>query len=486
MAHLTILFFFASLGWAAPSFAPEGGLRLSSAAIQAATGSYPALRVYYIRGSSQVYSALTSDGRDFIEDPGIRLSTQTAPALDIAVSSITGLSILPLNAGGFRMLYSVVGSTAGFRIYSATSADGLAWANSTGAAVNVDGGQTFAQFPSLAKLSSGDWRLYYIQNSVFGDQAANHQVFSALSSDEGAHFSSGSAVVAARAGQAAATLLTNNKVRLLYTAPLSGQTTNTTVVSALSTNINGGVFTLESGARYSTPTALGALSLPFVVRSTDSFRWRLYYGFTSSSFTQISTADVFSATADAPDPQSLTPSAAFTNGGIISFTIRGEVFSAGPSISLRQAGQSDIVGAGVFRGDDQTITANFDVQGKSPGAWDLIVANADGTSGTLRNALSLDFQAGDITLLDNLIRPREGTRTKANVTIFLAGRVTLKIYTITGEPVSTLLDSDLPAGTYSVFWDGKTAGGRAAASGLYVLKAKGPKLDTTRKIVVIR
>ena len=479
MAHWALLFFFTSPGWAAPSFVPEGGLRLSSAAIQAATGSYPSLRVYYIRNNSQVFSAITSDGSDFVQDAGVRLSSQTAPALDIAVSSITGLSILPLNAGGFRMLYSVIGSTGAFRIYSATSADGLAWANATGTAVNVDNGQTFAQFPSLTELSSGDWRLYYIQNSTFGDQAANHQVFSALSANEGLNFSTGSAVVAAQAGQAAATLLTNNKVRVLYTAPLSGDTTNTTVLSALSTNINGSVFTLESGTRYSTPPALGALSLPCVTRSTDSFRWRLYYGVTPSS-------DVFSAVTDAPDPQNLAPSAAFTNGGVIAFTILGEIFSAGPGALLRQAGQSDITGTSVSRSDDQTITVNFDVRGKFPGFWDLVVTNASGTSGTLRNALFLDYQAGDLTLLDNLIRPREGTRTKANVSISIAGRVTLEVFTITGEPIGTLLDSELPAGAYSVFWDGKTASGYAAASGLYVLRAKGPKLDATRKIVVIK
>ena len=37
-----------------------------------------------------------------------------------------------------------------------------------------------------------------------------------------------------------------------------------------------------------------------------------------------------------------------------------------------------------------------------------------------------------------------------------------------------------------MFWDGKTASGATAASGVYLLKATGFKLNTMQKIVLIK
>ncbi len=468
--------------WAVPSFTKEAGIRVSSAAAQAATGAYPALRVYYIRGSSQVFSATTADGLAWVEEAGVRLSSLTVPSIDIAISSITGLSVLPLNAGGFRMLYSVIGSTGAFRIYSATSADGLAWANDTGTAVNVDGGLTFAGFPSLVELGTGDWRLYHVQDFNGENQAADRRIFTALSTNEGRDFASPSLAVGDLAGQVAASLLTSGRVRLYYTSPLPGTTTHATILSALSTDSNGNSFSLESGIRLSTSASAGELSFPFLARSTDTFRWRLYYAFAPPS---VSTGDVYSATTDAPDPRSLSPSAVFRNSPAGSFTISGEIFSPGGSAKLVQ-GAAEIAGTGFARPDDQTITVAFDTQGKNLGAWDLVVTNANGQSKTLSQALFIDFPGGSAVLTDNLIRPRLGTSTKIDVTIFNPGRTTLKLYTLQGELVRTLLDQEMPAGSFTLFWDGKTAIGNTVASGVYLLHASGPKLGIVNKIVVIK
>jgi putative endonuclease len=464
---------------AAPSFTKEPSMLLSSASIQGASGDYPALRLYYIRGSSQVYSALTADGITLSDEAGVRLSSLTIPAIDIAISSITGLSVQPMT-GGFRMLYSVIGTTGAFRIYSATSADGFAWANETGTAVNIADGATFAGYPSLVTLQSGDWRLYYIQNSIAGNQTANHRIFTALSTNEGRNWSAGVAALNVRAGQVAATKLTNNNVRLYYTAPLTGGTSDTVVLSAISSNANGVVFADEAGVRVS--TSPGTILTPFVTRSTDTFRWRLYYSYSDTAF---STGNVHAATSDAPDPQSVSPATFFNNLAPAQATVLGEIFAPGVTAVLRQTGQADITGAGITRTDDQTFTATFNTQSSNPGFWDLVVTS-NGLSTTLANAVYVDFPAGSVSVTDNLMRPRDGTQARVDVTTYTSGRVTAKLFTLDGQFISTLYDADKPVGTATFNWNGRTATGATVASGLYLLKVIGPKLNMISKIVVIK
>ncbi|MBI5631498.1 MAG: hypothetical protein HY921_11510 [Elusimicrobia bacterium] len=472
-----------SLAWAVPSFTKEAGIRVSSAAVQAATGAYPALRLYYIRGSSQVYSATTDAGLDWTEEAGVRISSLTVPSLDIAVSSITGCSILPLTGGGFRMLYSVIGSTGAYRIYSATSADGLAWANDTGTRIAAADDTTFTGYPTMVKLGSGDWRVYYIQNSVAGDQISNHQIFSALSTNQGRNFASGSVVVSTQASQAAATLLSDNRVRLYYTAPASGESTHTVVASAVSSDALGSAFSLEAGVRVSTPSATGSLSFPFVVRSTNTFSWRLYYNF---ALPGVSTAAVYSAVAEVPNPQSVSPATVYKNLAARQFTITGEIFSAGPTAALTQTGQTDIAGAALTRVDDQTITVTFDTQGKNLGYWDLVVTNSNGRASTLSSAVNIDFQGGSVAVTDNLLRPRAGTTARIDATIFNSGHVTIKLYTLNGALVRTLYDGFMAEGTTTLNWDAKTSLGNTVASGLYLLQSTGPKLSVVSKIIVIK
>lgn len=465
-------------GAAAPAFSTkEAGVRVSSAVIQAATGAYPALRLYYIRDSTAVYSATTADGLTLTEEAGVRLSTATQPALDVAISSITGLAIQPLNAGGFRMLYSVIGSTGGYRIYTATSADGLAWANSTGTA--VDAGTNVIGSPAVVTLTSGDWRLFAVQGTT--------TVFTALSTNEGRNFGSTSTVLSTTLGQIAAAKLTNGLVRLYYTAPPAvGVATNTQVLSALSSDALAATFALETGVRLSTGSGLGAISNPFVVRSTEAWRWRMYYDFSPFRTVAVSTADVWSAVTDVPEIRSINPAVVLRPAPAGSFTIDGEIFDLTPSAKLSQGGQPDINGAGLARLDDQTLTVTFDTQNKHLGPWDLTVTLANGQTASLTNAVLIDFAGGDVRPTDNLLRPRDGTRTRFDVTTNSDGNVSIKVFTLDGRLVTTLFDGFAAAGTTTAFWDGRASDGRFAASGVYVVRTRGPKLDAYNKVVLIK
>lgn len=465
---------------AAPTYTREGGVSLTSAVIQGVAGAFAGpQRVFYIRGSTEVFSATTPDGVTFTEEAGVRLSSLTVPAVDIHLSSITGLSVIPIT-GGWRMFYSVIGTTGAYRIYSATSADGLGWANDTGTVVNVAGGTTFAGYPSAVQLTSGDFRLYYIQNSIAGNQAANHNIYTQLSTNQGRNWAAASVALAAQAGEVSAHKLTDGKVRLYYTAPLTGGTSNTVVASALSTNVNGTSFSAETGVRFSTTSVVMS---PFVTATTDTFRRRMYFHYIPPN---ISTGDAYAATANAPDPLLLSPSTVLRSNPANTFTVTGSIFDPTATVVFRRSGNPDITGAGVTSADDQTLSATFNTQNQEAGFWDVIVTNGNGLTGTLTNGLYIDFPGGSVLLVDNLFRPRDGTRVRSDVTIYNAGHITAKLYTVDGRFISTLYDADAGVGTTSFYWNGRTDGGAVVASGVYLLRVTGPKLDQVSKIVVIK
>jgi hypothetical protein len=475
---------------AAPVFdGREPGIRITSAVVQALVDTVPATppnkRAYYIRGSSLVYSAITADnGLTFTEDQGVRLSSQTTPALDIAISSITGLSILPLNAGGFRMVYSVIGTTGSYRLYTATSADGLGWANQSTPTIAAAAAGTFMGHPSLVKLASGNWALYHVRNTVSGSAAAgtNH-VSVAFSENEGTAWGAPAVAISTRAGRISAVKLTNDKVRVFYTSPLAGGTSEAVVVSALSSNALGSSFSLETGVAFSTDA--GKLHGLFVARATDTFRFRAYYGYDPVS---PSTADAYSALTNAAAPEIVSPSLLYNTNAASRVSITGDVFSlnTAPTLFLSKAGQADIPGTGVTASNDQTLTADFNTLDAALGLWDLNVTNFNGPRTTLANAVRIDFPGGSVDTTDNLFRPLNGGAASIAITTFSPGRVTARVYTIDGRFIQTLFDSEKPRGTLTLTWNGVDARGARVASGVYLLRVRGPKLDDTSKIIVIK
>ncbi len=465
---------------ATPSFTKEDPVVFSSAAPQAFVGTYPSLRMYFIRRSSrtEVGSALSADGISWTEDAAAgRLSTATLPS--VSASSITGCGALALTGGGDRMVYAIVSTTGSFRVHSATSADGLAWANDTGTV--LDGGSTPLNSPQLVKLNDGTWRLYLLSGAL----PESARVLTMGSSNQGLNWSAATVALSTPAFSLGASVLTNGKVRLFLTQPLVGTSSAGVVASALSSDANGTSFTMESGLRLSTAAASGTLSDAVPVRSTDTFRWRLYYGFADPG--TLSTASIRTALTGAPDPQSLSPGTIMNVSSTASFTISGEVFSSlAPTVKLSMSGQPDILGTAVSRTDDQTLTASFDVLDQAVGLWDLTVTNADGTATTLRNAVLIDFPGGSLGMVNNLLRPRLGSPTTIRLTTYNDGRVLARLYTLDGRPVRTLFDADRAKGTLTLTWDGTDASGSAVASGVYLLGVSAPKLHAKGKIVVIR
>jgi hypothetical protein len=473
---------------AVPVFTPDPFVSLTTATPLAfnSAGTYP-MRMYFMRASSatDVLSATSPDGQTWTVEAGNRLSTGTVPTGAVSASSITGFGVLPLDAGGFRAAYSVITTTGSWRIHTATSADGFSWANDTGTAFEFTGGTTFVGSPALVELDSGDWRIYFTRDSNGGDDLADRRVYSALSTNEGRNWGAASVVGSTTAYQVGAGKRTDGRVRLFYTQPQATGSSATVVASALATDANGTAFSDESGFRVSTNATDGSVSFPVPVRSTDNFRWRLYYGF--SDPVQPSSGSIYSRLTGPPEFVSISPGSVFTSAGTAGFTVTGEVFSAGPpQVVARKAGEADIAATAENRTDDQTLSFNLNMQGAAVGYWDIVITNADGNSVTANARLLVDFAPGSVTLTNNLLRPRQGTVMNADVTTFNPGRVTLKVYTSDGRLVRTLYDDERGQGSFTVTWDGKDAAGATVASGLYILKSDGPRLDGRSKILVIK
>lgn len=479
---------------AIPAFNKESGISISSATPQAFADVTPGvpypMRMYYLPAISSgaphassgtaILSATWTgvDGVPWVKETGVRVDTNTVPL--VSASSITGCALQPLTGGGFRMLYSIVSTTGAFRIHSATSADGLAWANEASPA--VDGVTTYVGVPRLVVLDSGDWRLYYTRDFNGGNDLPDRHIFTARSTDQGATWGASTVVLSTTAYESGAAKLTDGRIRLFYSQPPSAGSSATVIMSALSSDALGASFAMEAGARISTPAVTGALSFPVPVRSTDSFRWRLYYSYYEAF---NSTGDIRSALTGAPAPVSVAPSTVYRTAAAVPLAISGEIFSAAPTASISLGGVT-IPGTGVSRTDDQHITATFATQGQALGTWDLTVTNADGVATTVPAALVLDFAPGSVALVDNLLRPRNGTATIIDLTTFNAGRVSVRVYDSDGRPVRTLFDDEHAEGSFGFTWDGRNAAGAVVPSGLYFVAVNAPKISVKSKIVVIR
>ncbi|MDD5688320.1 MAG: M6 family metalloprotease domain-containing protein [Elusimicrobia bacterium] len=66
------------------------------------------------------------------------------------------------------------------------------------------------------------------------------------------------------------------------------------------------------------------------------------------------------------------------------------------------------------------------------------------------------------------------------------GNVTVKIYTLDGRFIKTLVSEYISAGTYFIGWDGKNSDNNTVASGIYLIHITAPGYKETKKICVIR
>lgn len=104
----------------------------------------------------------------------------------------------------------------------------------------------------------------------------------------------------------------------------------------------------------------------------------------------------------------------------------------------------------------------------------------------MSNPLNLTTDRSEVKAFNNVFTPSQGGKTTIKFDVTSPGRLTLRLYTLSGQLVSTVFDGDVTAGKGAVDWAGRNLGGSVVASGVYVLHALGPGLDKRQKIVVVK
>ena len=67
-----------------------------------------------------------------------------------------------------------------------------------------------------------------------------------------------------------------------------------------------------------------------------------------------------------------------------------------------------------------------------------------------------------------------------------SGSATLRVYSVSGALVRTLVEKQLPAGRYRTLWDGRDAGGRPVASGVYIYRLTEGERNLSRKMSLLK
>ncbi|MBN1996056.1 T9SS type A sorting domain-containing protein [candidate division KSB1 bacterium] len=67
-----------------------------------------------------------------------------------------------------------------------------------------------------------------------------------------------------------------------------------------------------------------------------------------------------------------------------------------------------------------------------------------------------------------------------------AGRISIKVYNITGQHITTLVDADMPSGQHSVHWSGCDAFSRQSATGVYFYRVTFGNQVKTKKFLLLR
>lgn len=184
----------------------------------------------------------------------------------------------------------------------------------------------------------------------------------------------------------------------------------------------------------------------------------------------------FKVIAVAPTVSAITPNKGLNNALVEITDLAGKDFRSGASVKLAKTGESDILATNVAVGSSTKITCRFDLTGKTPGVWDVVVTNDDGLSGTLASAFKIESPVLEIVKPavseKNPFNPDKGP-TIISYTLSKDVAMTVYIFNIRGERIweyrATAGSEGGQVGENKVLWDGITAFREKASAGVYLV-----------------
>jgi hypothetical protein len=116
----------------------------------------------------------------------------------------------------------------------------------------------------------------------------------------------------------------------------------------------------------------------------------------------------FTITSPVPTVNSIAPNKGVNDGTVSITNLAGTNFFPGATVSLKKTGQTDIIATGVNVVSTTQITCALDLTGKPTGAWDVVVTNTDGQSGTLAGGFTIANPAPTVTSITPNSAPNSG------------------------------------------------------------------------------
>lgn len=175
----------------------------------------------------------------------------------------------------------------------------------------------------------------------------------------------------------------------------------------------------------------------------------------------------------------------FLGGNLLDTTYDLSIYKSDlPKFALERIGQ-ELSPAGDFNGDGYNdfmfSCRNFDLTAN----WDVFVIG--GSSNIIADVEYLyePNLPDNFELKQNYPNPFNPSTT-IEFQIPRRQFVTLSIYNTLGQKIRTLLSKELSAGSYSLEWDGKNAGGKIVASGVYLYKLDSESFRESKKMVLLK
>jgi len=89
-------------------------------------------------------------------------------------------------------------------------------------------------------------------------------------------------------------------------------------------------------------------------------------------------------------------------------------------------------------------------------------------------------------LENNLLNPRNGDKTSIIFNLSSPGHVIVRVFSLNGTLINTIMDEDVSAGQLTRYWDGSDLKDKVVSSGIYFVNIFGPDMNQTKKVCVIK